>query len=228
MEFATAATASSAAADERVCVVVCGDTPVDGRHHDGSEAKYRTVNGRRGCTSQGLNGTHLMISLAGGVRGTTVRALKQRISEELSHRCQFQDYGVEQQQLVWKGITLGYDKQAWRYDNDRTLGSYLPDAAAAASPIKIGVVFAKPRLNIIVVLAGKPKRLVVKPFDPRETPGELKAWYLSTYLPDVGEENAPSFKPMHFDGQELDDGVAIGEQAVTHGRMVMLEQVVES
>ena len=33
---------------------------------------------------------------------------------------------------------------------------------------------------------------------------------------------------MHFDGQELDDGVAIGEQAVTHGRMVMLEQVVES
>ena len=214
--------------DDTVSVVICGDTPVDGRHHDGSEAEYRTVNGIRGLTSQGLKGTRLTISLAGGARGTTILALKQRISEELNRHLKIHDHGVEHQQLVWNGTVLGYDKQAWRFEEDRTLGSYLPDAAAAASPIEIGLVLAKPRLHIMAVLAGKPKTVVVKPFDPRETPGELKAWYLSTYLPDGEGKDAPSFKPMQFDGQELDDGVAIGEQAVTRGRMVMLEQVVVS
>jgi hypothetical protein len=121
---------------------------------------------------------------------------------------------------------LGYDVIKSTLEEGRALGSYLtagelPDSAT------ICLNLTSPRLRMRVERTGKPAVIVVKPFEPSETPAEIVRWYLSLYphhYPQPAVVGAASFQPMHFDGAPLDDGVAISEQGVTRERMVVLTE----
>jgi hypothetical protein len=214
---------------DTVTVMVSSDTEsMDGCHHDGSAVEYEENRGVRARVSKGLSGTTVSLSLAstGGIQGTSILALKQAIRAALGHeRCT-----EEHQTLIWGGVELGYNKQEGRFEEERTLGSYLPSGmqdragAGAGNPVRILLVLQRPRIHILVSLVGKPEFVVVKPFDPGELPSNLKEWFVFQYYEDCAAD-APAFKPIRYNGRELDNTVAIGDQGLARGNVVRLDQL---
>ena len=194
---------------EELIVNVHGDGPIDGLHHDGSEEQYKTIDGKQYRTSKGLSGKSIAFPLA-EVSTMSIIELKQKIQQELGHL-----HGCEHQILVYKGLQLGRDEKTETLVEDRTLASYL----VAGESSTIGLVLAPPRLHIRVERTGQATVIVVKPFDPSETPADVVRWYASSYPQPAGVKAPTS---LRFDGMALDDGVAIGEQGVTRERMVVL------
>ena len=71
-------------------------------------------------------------------------------------------------------------------------------------------------IHIMVSLVGKP--------DPGELPSNLKEWFVLQYYEDCAAD-APAFKPIRYNGRELDNTVAIGDQGLARGNVVRLDQL---
>ena len=219
-----------------VNVTIAADSGWSGHHYDGSVATFKTIthNGTETpcITSGGLRGRSIEFNLSSEeVAAVNIIQFKQMINEKLGLAI-----GCDHMMLVRQGKTMGYDQKSGVTMEHMTLGECLLDQNVAdggsasgsgsgnggsgGSTIKISLVMAPPRLCITLVeprdQSGikREKNVIKQPFDPNETPTDVKRWCLSQ---DFLEEGTV-FKPMCLhDGTQIDDDTSMGDQGVPIG-----------